>query len=233
MRENKQNRLKFVIAENCYGAYCIPISAIHRPAAQIVLKGRVHEPKTIDYMLENCGTGDVLAAGAFFGDFLPALGTNIAPSAKVWSFEPNEENFRCAQITCILNDLKNVTLQNAGLGEADKDVYMDCIDERGDNRGGLSKIVETVTKGKIYQKTSVVKFDNILPKERQVSVIQLDVEGYELSALKGSIDIIRRNKPILILETVPSGSWFADNILSLGYRKAGTLHKRNVIFRVD
>jgi FkbM family methyltransferase len=233
MKNHKQSILRFLTAENRYGGYCIPIGAIHRPAARIVLRGRVHEPKTIDYILEHCGTGDILAAGAFFGDFLPALSGHAAPSARVWSFEPNDENFRCAQITCLINDLKNVFLFNAGLGETEKEAYLDCVNKQGHSRGGRSTIVEAVSDGKTYQKARVVSFDSVLPEGRQVSMIQLDLEGYELAALKGAINTIRRSKPVMILETVPSDPWFADNIRSLGYREVGTLHNRNTIFRVD
>jgi FkbM family methyltransferase len=233
MKHVNQNVLRFVMGENRYGAYCIPISAIHRPAAQIVLKGRVHEPKTIEYILEHCGDGDVLSAGAFFGDFLPALGTHVATNAKVWSFEPNDENFRCAKITCFLNNLRNVKLFHAGLGDVERNVFLDYLNKQGDSRGGRSTIVEAETDGKMLQKTKLMKFDSLLPEGRKISVIQLDVEGFELVAIKGAIETIRRDRPVLILETVPDDAWFSETVLDLGYRKSGTLHGRNTIFHAD
>lgn len=130
----------------------------------------------------------------------------------------------------MINDLKNVCLFNAGLGEAEKDAFLDCFEANGDSRGGLSKIVAVPAEDKSFQKTRLVSFDSILPQERRVTVVQLDLEGYELQALRGAINTIRREKPILILETVPKDPWFTDNILALGYSRKGTLHDRNTIF---
>jgi hypothetical protein len=64
--------------------------------------------------------------------------------------------------------------------------------------------------------------------ERHVSIIQLDVEGFEQPALMGAMETIKRCKPILILENCPEPDWLAENILSLGYRISGNLHKNTV-----
>ena len=57
------------LAHNKYGSYCIPISSQHRPVAQTILSGKVHEPQTIQYILDNAGTGDIIHAGTYFGYF--------------------------------------------------------------------------------------------------------------------------------------------------------------------
>ena len=53
---------------------------------------------------------------------------------------------------------------------------------------------------------------------RNVSIIQLDVEGFEQPALKGAMTTIARCRPILILETLADHTWFTERILCLGYR---------------
>ncbi len=104
----------FIFATNKHGDYCIPAEAAHRPAAQCVLNGAVWESDTIEFILTHCGEGDILHAGAFFGDALPAL--SKATRGTVWAFEPNPQSFRAAQITALMNDLKNVKLMNCALG---------------------------------------------------------------------------------------------------------------------
>jgi hypothetical protein len=47
-------------------------------------------------MLGNCGKKDIVPAGAYFGDFLPAL-SNCGDDVGVWAFEPNVENYTCAE----------------------------------------------------------------------------------------------------------------------------------------
>ena len=91
--------LSAVIAYNEFGGYVIPNESIDRPAAQSVLSGAVWEKTTIEYMIAQAGGGDIVHAGTYFGDFLPALSVGIAPGAKVWAFEPNSVNYRCAAMT--------------------------------------------------------------------------------------------------------------------------------------
>jgi hypothetical protein len=43
------------------------------------------------------------------------------------------------------------------------------------------------------------------------------VEGYEEQALRGGEHLVRRDKPILILETVPRSKWFAKLLEDCGY----------------
>jgi hypothetical protein len=67
-----------------------------------------------------------------------------------------------------------------------------------------------------------VRLDDVLPQGADISVLQLDVEGYEGPALKGALATITRCRPTLILETVPRA--FMDSHLSpLGYRRAGAV----------
>jgi len=216
--------LNAMIAYNKYGGYCVPVLSHHRPAVQKILKGQVHEQETISYMIENCADGDIVHAGTFFGDFLPGLSKNIPVKSKVWAFEPNPESYTCAQITSVINNLQNVMLTNAGLGVEDAEVKMQIEDENGVNRGGGSKIVErSEDKGKIIN-VKIVSIDNTIPKERSVSIIQLDVERYEQQALMGAKETIERCKPILILENLPEAEWFSEHILALGYTFAGKVH---------
>src|SRR5882672_2138462 len=96
------------VSYNKYGGYCVPSSSVHRPAAQKILSGDVWEPDTIEFMVNHVGDGDIVHAGAYFGDFIPALSQACKPSAKLWTFEPNPENYRCALITIEINGLRNV-----------------------------------------------------------------------------------------------------------------------------
>ena len=69
------------------------------------------------------------------------------------------------------------------------------------------------------EKVKIVSLDTIIPQERNISVLQLDIEGYEKEALMGAIDILKRCHPILLLENpLPDPTWLEQNILSLGYK---------------
>lgn len=221
--------LKCAIAYNKYGAYCVPLSGRRRVAAQRIFAGRVWEQDTIEFLIANIGAGDIVHAGTFFGDFVPALSRACQPGAKVWAFEPNPESFRCAQLTLELNGLANVVITNAGLGEREAMMSVVTTDDNGNSLGGLSRI-ENHAPDASSQPVRIVAVDEIVPADRRVSIIQLDVEGFERPALTGALETIRRCRPLVLVESPPEQKWLEENVLSLGYRVDGDVHD-NVILR--
>ena len=224
----------FRIASNELGMYCVPTSSRRRPASRAVLLGAVYEPETIDAIVSSAGAGDVVHAGTYFGDFLPALSKGCAAGAKVWAFEPNAESFRCAQITVLLNDLTNVELRNAGLGAVSTSTKIQIADSQGKSLGGGSKIVADGADATGTETVQIRTIDESVPADRNVTVLQLDVEGYEQQALAGALQTIARCRPTIILEELPGSTllasdWFRDNIRSLGYAESRRIH-HNVVF---
>jgi len=234
---NGQAILQCIVSYNRYGGYCVPNSSKHRFAARKILANDVYEPKTIELIRSNCGDGDIIHAGTYFGDFLPALAGGVSPDAKVWAFEPNLENYRCARITLEINGIENVILANAGLGSKPENLLVKTSDENGRSLGGSSRIIKKGSKEVPGTETvQIVTIDNAVPSDRNVSLIQLDVEGYEKEALIGGLDTIRRCLPIIILEDTPNSAllnsdWFAENIIFLGYRKVCDVHRNSVFSR--
>lgn len=222
--------LQCFVAYNKYGGYCVPQSSYNRPAAQKILAGKVWESDTIEFMLNHAGEGDIVHAGTYFGDFIPALSQACRNSAKLWTFEPNPENYRCASITIAINNLQNVESHNAGLGARRDSIFMKTSDEKGNSLGGCSWMAEgDKSNQKQFTQVDILKLDDALPTERKVSIIQLDVECYEKQALMGAIETIKRCKPILILENMPDQDWLIKNIYNLGYEITGKLHENTVL----
>ena len=217
------------VAYNRHGGYRVPLACIQRPAVQAILAGNVWEPETIDLLASHAAGDDVVHAGTFFGDFLPARRSR-GPGAKVWAFEPNPENYRCALIIVQINGLRNVELFNAGLGERRGSLPMVTTDNRGRSLGGTSQIVRDAGQGTIT--VDVVAVDESIPPDRQVSVIQLDVEYFEKQALAGALRPIRRCRPILVLENLPAEVWLSEHLFPLGYRLSGQVHD-NTVLRPD
>lgn len=212
------------IAYNKYGAYCVPVSGSQRPAALRVLAGDVWEVDTIDFMSSHYAGGDIVHAGTFFGDFLPPLSRLVTQGSQVWAFEPHSESYRCAKITIEINQLGNVRIMNAGLGERSEAQTLVIRDVDGVPLGGASYIVPDRRaawnpRGNCTELVQIVRIDDVVPEDRTVSMIQLDVEGYERHALMGALRTIRQSLPTLILETLPDEEWIARNLTPLGYRE--------------
>jgi len=218
--------LEFRTAFNRYGGYCIPLSSTHRPASKAVLRGKVWEPDTVALLVEACAVREIVHAGTFFGDFLPAI---AAAAKRVWAFEPSLENYRCASLTISLNKLGNVELARAALTDTDGRVRLQTRTLTGEHLGGGSRVVRMPSLGLAIDESSPgVVLDQAVPATADIAVIQLDVEGHEREALSGGLATIRRRRPILVVETVPSVAWIREHLAPLGYRLDRRLHNNTV-----
>lgn len=223
--------LDCMIAANEHGTYCLPRSSAHRPVPRTILRGNVWERETLDLLRATPPTGDIVHAGTYFGDFLPALSRSREGDGTIWAFEPNLESYRCAQVTILLNGLANCSLTRAGLGGDPGVAILETADRHGTSLGGGSSLVEHVTEMRPagHERVEVVAIDDALPGNRQVSAMHLDVEGNEQSALGGAMGTIRRCRPLLILETVPESTWVAEQLGPLGYFADGHIDGNAVL----
>lgn len=223
--------INWLKASNAYGQYCVPVASAHRPVSQCILRGEIHESGTIEYIRENCKDGDVIHAGTYFGDFLPAISSALAPDAKIWAFEPNFENYYCAKTTIRLNNLQNIEIQNMGLGKAEAKAQLQIRSKQYKNLGGGSRI-NLGKDEELCVEVRLISIDQAIPSDRKVSIIHLDVEGYEKQALAGALRTIQNNKPQIIMEDnndIINTEWFTRNILSLGYTLIGKVHNNHII----
>ena len=188
-QELEIDKINAIASFNRYGSYCVPRSSNDRPAAQMVLKNEVYEPDTISFMMKSCGNGDIVHAGTYFGDFLPALSKGLGSKSKIFAFEPNMENYHCARMTVNINKLTNVELRNAGLGAQSDNLLVLTADEAGHPLGGASRIVREAPSDQVTTSAvDIIAIDDVIGSVRDVSIIQLDVEGYEQEALIGALN---------------------------------------------
>lgn len=215
-----------ITASNEYGQYCVPDGVEDRPAARAVLEGRVYEPGTIRFMRANAGQGDIIHAGTFFGDFLPALSTALAPGARLWAFEPNPVSHAAAAKTIELNGLENVTLTHAAVSDTVGELLFQTHDKSGKPLGGLSHVVGE--KGPGVESVPAVSIDSIVPEDRDVSIVQLDVEGHIKPALLGTRRILQKSRPLLVLEMFDKPSFFKRRFGRLGYAQTQVVNGNQV-----
>ena len=174
------------------GVYFVPIYGEHRPASQAVLNGEVYEPAThalIDSIMMH-RPGSMIHAGTFFGDMLPTFARSC--KGVVYAFEPVLESYVLAKLCVEANEIENVFLQNAGLSDRISIARIDTGGTDEQHRGGTSQV------GNAGQSCALTTIDSLGLDD--VVLIQLDVEGHELAALKGARATIARNAPIILIE---------------------------------
>lgn len=209
----------------------MPRSSLHRPVARTILDARVWESKTLDLVRGGAPAGDIVHAGTFFGDFIPALARSRRDGGLVWAFEPNQESYSCAAVTIELNSLENVVLTHAGLSAHSETALLATSDRKGVYLGGGSRLVDdpSAVDGVRNEQVNLVAIDDVVSADRNIVVIQLDVEGHEQSALSGAMRTIERCRPLLVLETAPPASWIAQHLTPLGYSVAGTVDANTIV----
>lgn len=136
--------------------------------------------------------GDIIIdGGAFIGDTAKPFNDYLNSNCKIYSFEPSKDNFAILKYTIKEEKMTNVIPIQAGLGIENNELYMDTIEDCVNP--GYSILNEGIEKVKV---TSIDEFvlENGL---ESVDLIKLDIEGFELDALKGAYESIRRFRPQL------------------------------------
>lgn len=222
-----------IVAKNEHGTYCVPRSSLHRPVPQTIIASRVWESKTLNLLRGARPDGDIVHAGTFFGDFIPALARSRTAGARVWAFEPSRENYECARITIMLNGLENVVLNHAGLDASSGIALLATSDEGGLPLGGGSRLMQDPAHadGVSNEEVNLMAVDDVVSSDRQVAVVQLDVEGHEQQALAGAMSTIARCRPLIVLETLPPEGWIAEHLAPLGYRVGEKVDANTVMRR--
>jgi len=132
-------------------------------------------------------------AGAYDGDTLiEFLNKTHQSFATVFSFELDQDNFRRLELT--VNGLEQpirdkIKLYPLGLADEEKDIHY----EKGGGKGLNSCIIES---GQALNTGRTARLSDIL-KDEAVTFIKMDIEGFEMKALHGSEEIIRRHRPKL------------------------------------
>ena len=121
--------------------------------------------------------------GAYDGETTRLFLAKYADCLRVHLFEPDPENFSCSIDR--LSEMSQVVFHPVGLSDAPGELRFQVGD------GSASVIAETGD-----MSIAVDTIDRLAP---DATFIKLDLEGWELSALKGAERTIRENKPKLAI----------------------------------
>lgn len=155
----------------------------------------------------------IIDAGGFIGD--TALILSEYTNDKVYSFEPFLSNFNSMKKNIALNNKSNVEPVYMALGDQNNEIY---IDDSNVSSGNVLNIKNTGNKVQMTTLDSFVEKNNI-----KVGLIKTDLEGFEQPFLRGALNTIKKQKPVLIISIYHNYSDFFDikpmiEELDLGYK---------------
>jgi len=168
------------------GSYCLIDGEGYDGVNGRLKEGTYYEEHTHlaieNYLASTGSTGDIITGGLYIGDYLPHFSALAAPGTRVYGFEPDPNNYFLSLGTIKESGLRNIWTMKAGVGNA------------------TGEFPITVSPG-VTEQAMIVRLDDVLPIGRKVAVLLLDVEGFELDALYGSIEILKRWHPLVVVET--------------------------------
>jgi FkbM family methyltransferase len=143
----------------------------------------------------------VLDIGAHHGYYTLLFSRKAGPQGKVVAFEPSPRERRRLALHLRINRCKNVAIEDCALGEAEgtEQLYLADPSESGCN---------SLRRPDVSARTQLVSvrtrcLDRVLGERviEHVDFIKLDVEGAELSVLKGAPELLRRRpRPVILAE---------------------------------
>jgi FkbM family methyltransferase len=145
--------------------------------------------------------GDVVAdAGANIGIYSQFLSRCVGATGVVHSFEPSPENFKHLQSGT--RNLTNVRLSQSAVGECSRrsKLYLSDklnVDHRTYTSEGDSRRAVPI---------DIIALDDYFKPGQRVDLIKMDIQGYELHALRGANRVLDDNPNAkLLLEFWPYG----------------------------
>ena len=153
----------------------------------------IYEPQMQSLIAQEVKSDSVFYdIGANVGYYSLLASTLVFPG-KVYAFEPVAENVRYIERHLALNDIRNVEVLKFAI--CDQVGTSTFQDEETRAMGHLQ--AEGNTRVQTTTLDSLIQAQLIAPPH----YIKMDIEGAELTALRGAIECIQRHRPIIFLAT--------------------------------
>lgn len=178
--------VKFLIDKSC------------RSAALEYLTFGEYERKELNFLLSIIKDGDsILDIGAHIGWYSLIFGKQFLNS-KIYAFEPVDKTFQLLSNNVAMNNLSNIIIQNYGLWDKNDLIKFNFF-EGGAVLSSPANLIDHQTSLKTCQVRTMDQAVKDL-KIDKVDIIKCDIEGCELFALKGGVETIIKNKPLIFIE---------------------------------
>lgn len=153
--------------------------------------------------IKNIQSPIIFDVGANIGTFTTWM-SKAFPNGKVFSFEPQRSVFQMLCGNVAINNLYNVYTYNCALGDTNSRMEAYEPNYFGNEDYGTFSLVDNVVKNITDEKliVEVKTIDWIMDfySIPRVDLIKIDVEGMDLSVLKGARQMIEKFHPYIFIE---------------------------------
>ncbi len=159
-----------------------------RPFAEVLLRKTIYELYQTGYIRRDLSVIDI---GSWISDNTIVWSRYLSGAAKVIAIDPSHDNITYGQELAKINKIENIRFVQAV-----------CADKSGiklDFDGSIDHASFKLSSTQNYILSTTI--DEIMAKDfLPVGLFHVDVEGFELSVLKGAMSLITRDLPVISFE---------------------------------
>jgi FkbM family methyltransferase len=179
------------------------------------------EPELIDWLWSNATAGEVwLDIGAHYGYTALAMAQKVGSTGRVFAFEPVMTTAGYLSATATANSLGQLTVIPFALGNA-SDLTLEATASRF---RGMAQMKHPTKDG---EPLLTIALDQLWPRVCDegivVAGVKIDVQGMEAEVLEGMAELLRRDRPKLVVEyhAYADLDRFLASISAAGYSTRG------------
>jgi len=154
---------------------------------------------------------NIFDIGAYTGD--TALILSKYTNQKVYAFEPFSNNFVTMENNIKINNVKNIIPIKKGISNNEETVNL-FMHMNGDSVMSINPENATYSKNEynFIDKIETTTIDNFIKKfnVKDLGLIKIDIEGSEQEAIEGSLETIKKFRPILLISIYHNASDFFE-----------------------
>lgn len=159
---------------------------------------QLYDMQTIEVMKRTLAhDSNAIDIGCHRGSMLLEM-LKVSPAGRHFAFEPLPNMFAHLQADFGANP--HVSLHNLALSDASGSVTFQHVVTNPGYSGLRQRHYDRENEQIEEIQVRTERLDDIIPSKTDIRFIKIDVEGAELQVLRGSIDTIRRCKPVIVFE---------------------------------
>ena len=158
--------------------------------------------KTRDSLYSLVKPGDtILDVGTNIGETLLNFARLTGQGGFVYGFEPDERNHKNVLRNIELNRFENLHVFNLGVSDSKQTLKLFRVDP---NNLGMNRILSETEAEQFDDFTTIEvdTIDNVIAENKieKIDLIKIDIEGYEMHALRGARHLLETQRPKLFIE---------------------------------
>jgi FkbM family methyltransferase len=166
--------------------------------------------KLLQQLLPNA-SGSFVDVGMNIGQTMLKV-KSIVPQQNYIGFEPNPLCAYYCNKLIEANEFKDCTVYPFGLFDRTDVLTLYMDKDHASGASVLQKLRKNMDRYRKKIKVPVFTGDEIFAKEyKQIGLLKADVEGAELEVIKGLLNTIKRDMPVIILEILPVYDVVSEN----------------------